>query len=62
MPELNKEAAAPSPEKLEALHEQVNAMLETPLPVESDAWPLPGEAAIAPGTPAETLPPPTPAV
>jgi hypothetical protein len=62
MTELKKDAAEPSPEQLEALHEQVNAMLETPLPAESEAWPLPADAAIPPGAAAETLPPPTPAV
>ena len=36
--------------QLDALHERVNALLETPLPQEGDAWPLPVAETIAPET------------
>lgn len=39
-------SATPEEAKLEVLHERVNAMLETPLPKEGDAFPLPVEETI----------------
>ena len=48
-PTQTSPSATPEEAKLEVLHERVNAMLETPLPKEGDAFPLPVEETI--GTP-----------
>lgn len=40
----------PPAEKLDELHEKVNAMLDMPLPKEGDAWPLPEVADVPTGT------------
>lgn len=48
MPTANTtQPQTPLAEKLDKLHEKVNAMLDVPLPKEGDAWPLP-EAADVP--------------
>ena len=36
----------PPAEALAVLHEKVNAMLDVPLPLEGDAWPLPVETTL----------------
>ena len=40
------------PEKLQSLHEKVNAMLDIPVPKEGDEFPFPVEASISGDTPA----------
>lgn len=39
MSSIDRESATP-PEALEALHQRVNALLDTPLPEESEVWEL----------------------
>lgn len=45
-----------NPEKLNELHEKVNAMLDIPVPKEGDEFPLPLEATVAPEEPHGSAP------